>query len=113
MSLLTRDAILAVEDTVYATISVPEWGGEVRVRSLSGADRATLISTYNEEAHVGKFDLFILALCIVDEAGNRMFTVKDVDALAKKSSTALIRVTEEAKRISGLSVSSESAAEKN
>jgi hypothetical protein len=113
MSLLTRDAILSVDDTTYAIVPVPEWGGDVRVRSLSGADRATIIANYNDGEDAGKFDLYILALCLVDENGNRMFTVKDVDALAKKSSIALIRVTEEAKRISGLSVTAESTAEKN
>ena len=39
MALLTKDQILAVADIEYRTVAVPEWGGEVRIRSMTGADR--------------------------------------------------------------------------
>ena len=34
--LLTRDAILAAADIQTETVPVPEWGGEVAVRPLTG-----------------------------------------------------------------------------
>jgi len=113
MSLLTREQIIEVQDIKYSSVEVPEWGGEVRLRSLSGADRATLIATYSDEEHLGKFDIFLIALAAVDGEGNRIFSVKDVDALSRKSSSALIRVAEAAKQLSGLSPVAEETAEKN
>jgi hypothetical protein len=38
-SYLTRDAILQAPDLQGEDVAVPEWGGTVRVRGLSGAQR--------------------------------------------------------------------------
>ncbi|MEU5950323.1 hypothetical protein ABZ793_32935, partial [Micromonospora sp. NPDC047465] len=39
MALLNRDAILAAEDRTYEEVNCPEWGGSVRLRSITGAQR--------------------------------------------------------------------------
>ena len=41
---LTRDDILAADDMAYQNVSVPEWGGSVRVRTLCGADRSRIMA---------------------------------------------------------------------
>ncbi len=38
---LTKDSILKSEDRKYQDIEIPEWGGTVRVQSLTGAERLT------------------------------------------------------------------------
>jgi len=43
MSILSKERLLAAPpDQVYETVPVPEWGGDVILRSLTGADRMRL-----------------------------------------------------------------------
>ena len=39
MNILTKEAILAADDLPRETVLVPEWGGDVYVRTMSGTDR--------------------------------------------------------------------------
>ena len=39
MALLTKEQILRVKDIETRKVNVPEWGGDVMVRSLTGAER--------------------------------------------------------------------------
>ena len=39
MTILTRDQILQANDLVTETVEVPEWGGSVFVKSLTGVER--------------------------------------------------------------------------
>ena len=108
MSTLTREAILAATDTCIERVAVPEWGGEVSVRSLTGAERDWLegqivqrtgkTGTINNENLRAK--LCTMTLCDAD--GQRLFTEQDMTALAAKSAAALDRVFQVAARLSGL-----------
>lgn len=86
---LTRDQILAVADLKTATVDVPEWGGEVIVRTLSGLERAAYedaTATIKEDdgpAGVRRMALLVVAT-VVDESGKRVFTPDDIDALVEK-----------------------------
>lgn len=106
MNLLSRDAILSVEDMPSEIVNVPEWGGEVRVMAMTGTDRdkfeASLVGKGNKP-NLENFRAKLAASCIVDEDGNRMFAEKDVAALGKKSAAALDRVANAAQRVSGMS----------
>jgi hypothetical protein len=110
MSLLTRDAILGADDRRTEDVEVPEWGGTVRVRALSGAERdayeASLVQFRGDGTQKltlanARARLVYLSAC--DEEGERLFTKEqDVNALGKKSASALQRVWEAASRLSGL-----------
>ena len=39
MALLSRDDILNADDLTIETVAVPEWGGEVNVKTLTGAEK--------------------------------------------------------------------------
>ena len=54
-----------------------------------------------------------MALTICDQEGERLFTDADVEALGEKSSTALNRVWDVARRLSALTVKDEQALLKN
>jgi len=99
MGLLSKDAILAAADINFQTVPVPEWGGDVKIRSMSGADRDAheLWLTSQPEKEGGGFVLSNLrahmaALSIVGEDGELLFNEADVVALGKKSAAALDRV---------------------
>lgn len=109
-TLLTRDQILGAEDRKYEDIHVPEWGGTVRVRALSGVERdayeAGIVQLRGDGTR--RFTLQnararLAALSICDVEGNRVFTEQDVQALGEKSAAALERVFDAARRLSGLS----------
>ncbi len=107
--LLTRDAILQAQDIQTERVHVPEWGGDVMVRTLTGAERdafeATILEKRGKDYAVNLRNLRakLAAFSIVDKDGNRLFTEADVHALAEKSAAALQRVFNVASKLSGIS----------
>lgn len=109
MTLLTKDAILAANDRETVDVEVPEWGGTVRVRALSGAERdayevalAGVRPDGSPRINLVNVRARLVALAVVDETGARMFDDADVKALGEKSGVALQRVFEVAQRLSGM-----------
>ena len=106
--LLTRDQILGVQDLTFVEVEVPEWGGTVRVRMMTGAERdsfeAGTVTRHGKRIDVNVVNIRarLVALTVVDEKGERLFTEADVEVLARKSSAALNRVFEAARVLNGL-----------
>jgi len=109
MGYLTKEQILAAQDIVREAVPVPEWGGEVLMRGLSGIERdAFEASVVHMNGRQPRYTLNnlrakLVALSVVDEAGERLFSDADVTALGRKSAAALERVFQVAQRLSGLS----------
>lgn len=105
---LTRDAILAVEDVQFEDVEVPEWGGKVRVKSLTGKERDALEASTiegkgkNARINLNNLRAKLVARATVDEDGTPIFTDVDVAALGAKSAAALTRVYGVAQRLSGI-----------
>jgi hypothetical protein len=106
--LLDRKAILGASDLVIEKVEVPEWGGYVYVRSLSGMERdafeGSLVS--KDGKNTVKFDNIrakLVCKTACDETGKRLFTDADVAELTRKSASALQRLFETAQRLSGIS----------
>ncbi len=106
MKTLTRDEILGADDLKTESVKVPEWGGTVLVRELTGAERdaweASVVKTNGTKVTIDSQNMRakLAALCIVDGDGKRVFTEKDVVKLGAKSAVALDRVTDVARRLS-------------
>jgi hypothetical protein len=100
--MLSRDEILAADDLPTETVTVKSWGGEVRVRALSGAEMEEF-STWQETAKPGKVLAMAgyIAMSVVDAKGERVFTLEDAPALAKKSQKALADVFKAAMKLAG------------
>lgn len=109
MKLLTRDAILQAEDLLTEDVEVEEWGGAVRVRALTGAERDAFEQSIVEQrgkstrVNMRNIRAKLVALTVVDGDGKRLFSDKDAELLGKKSAVALNRVFEIAQKLSGLS----------
>lgn len=107
--LLTRDTILAAQDIQTEEVEVPEWGGSVLVRGMTGAER----DAFEESVLTGKgrkrdvnlknFRARLIVKSVVNRKGERVFTHADIDALGQKSAAALARVFDVATRLSGMS----------
>ena len=101
---LTKDDIFAAEDITTEEVYVPEWGGVVYVKTLSGSERDELEKSIFSagEADPSNLRAKLVAMATVDKEGNRLFTFADAERLGKKSARALDRVFSVAQRLSGM-----------
>lgn len=109
MGLLGRNDILGFDDIKTEDVSVPEWGGVVRVKAMNGFERdafeGSLVETRGK-MQVVKMDNVrakLVAKTVIDENGDLIFTVGDIEALGRKSAAALDRVFSVAQRLSKIS----------
>lgn len=107
---LSRDQILGAQDQDFEEVPVPEWGGSVRVRGLSGVERDKYedsLRTMHKGNVVPKLAnarARLVAWSAVDDEGKRIFHGdNDVLLLGAKSASALDRVFAVASRLSGIS----------
>lgn len=110
--LLSRDAILGAQDLKTEDVPVPEWGGTVRVRCLTAAERDAYEASFvtlgkggvqrNADA-LQTVRARMVALTVVGEDGRRLFTEQDVQALAAKSAAAIDRLFQAAQRLNKVS----------
>lgn len=105
---LTREQILGAADLEERIVEVPEWGGDVLVRGITGAERDLFekscieMKGKNREFNTANFRAKLVALSIVDpDTKKPMFTQVDINALGKKSAKALNRVYDVATELSG------------
>jgi hypothetical protein len=110
VSYLSRDQVLGADDRQTEDVPVPEWGGTVRVRALSGVERdayeAGIVSLQGDGSKVVNLKNLrgrLVSLSCVDEDGSRIFTDEDAISLGDKSAAALERVFDVARKLSGLS----------
>jgi hypothetical protein len=101
MTYLSKDAILKAEDLDTEDVEVPEWGGSVRVRGMTAAERDKFEQIMSGE-NVANIRANLVARTVVDENGERLFTDADIGELGKKSAQALDRVFDASSRLSGL-----------
>lgn len=117
MNLLTRDAVLESDDLPHKDVPVPEWGGLVRVRTLTAAERdafeQSLAAGDGDKANLANIRARLCALCMVDEAGGRLFTDDDAARLGAKSGQALDRVFAAAQSLNAMGKAAGDAMEKN
>lgn len=107
---LSREQILGAADRKTEDVDVPEWGGTVSVRALSGTERdsyeAGIVQLKSDGSKVVNLKNLrgrLVSLSCVDDEGNRLFSDEDAIALGDKSAYALERVFDAARRLSGLS----------
>jgi hypothetical protein len=112
MALLSKSEIFAADDKVFEEVPVPEWGGEVRIKTLTGTERDKFEADSlqskgkSKEANLENFRARFLALCVVDEAGKPLFTSRsDIAMLGAKSVAALDRVFTAAQKLNAMSES--------
>lgn len=109
--MLNRESILGAKDIVIERLDVPEWGGAVFVKAMSGTEREAYDDViYRKKSHL----LGTLAqYTIVDEQGARVFSPEDIPALSAKNSYALERIWDWHKKHSGVGDKALEEAKKN
>lgn len=108
MGLLSRDEIKAIQDAAFEEVEVPEWGGSVRVKALSGSERDTFEASLTEQKgkkvrmQMKNVRARLVRLACVDEKGKPMFQASDEYWLGEKSAAALDRVFDAAMKLAGM-----------
>src|SRR5690349_15146048 len=104
--MLSKDQILSATDLPLEEVPVPEWGGSVFVKTMSGTERDAFEEGIVEARKSGtelvniRARLAVYVVC--DKTGARLFTDDDAEALGKKSGKALDRIFSVAQRLSGI-----------
>ena len=110
MGLIERGQALSADDTIYAYVDVPEWGGDgaqVKVRSMTGLERAHL-----EQMVVGQLkgrmnkreytQAWAVVQCCVNEDGSQLFEDYDLGPIAEKNASPVSRIWTEIATMSGI-----------
>ena len=105
---LTKEQILQKQDLLIESVDVPEWGGRIYVRSLSGTEREEYEKICSDRSRSKNFDMRglrvkLIVLSVCDKDGKRIFGESDEAKLNKKSAAVIEKVFNAAKKASGLS----------
>ena len=108
MKFLGKKEILDVDDLKLETVEVPEWGGCVNIRMLTGSERdafeGSILQT-NSKSKVKNYANIrarLAQISIVDEKDNSLFSELDIAALGRKSAKALDRIFDAAQKLNGM-----------
>ena len=107
--MLTKDQILKANDLVTQEVDVPEWGGVVTVKGMTGTERDSfeqaIIETKGNstKANLANIRARLCALTMVDDKGERLFADSEMRMLGNKSAKALDKVFAVAQKLNGMS----------
>lgn len=126
MGLLTAKDILAANDLEPVVLEIPEWDGSVRVRGATAAemdayDQSIMKTKVGEsdnievESNLDNAKARLVAKCLVDEDGERLFddSPEDAEKLGRKSVVAINRIFQKILVLSGRDKASRRALEGN
>lgn len=108
--MLTKEQILQAQDLEYRDEEVPKWGGSVRLWQLTVADRDAFEESISKLKPSGQAEIIrenfrakLVARCLGDEDGNRLFSDKEIMQLGKKSAKVVDRLFVICQQINGMS----------
>lgn len=117
MAFLSRDEILGIDDLKREEIPIPEWGGSIFIRVMTGAEKdwfeAANFDAAGEQLPLHQRWLNMRArmavLTACDSDGAALFTLADVDLLSRKCAPALDRIWTVATRLNRIDAAEEEA----
>ena len=112
MALLDRKTIFGAADIKTQDVEVPEWGGSVRVRQMTVAERNEFVRRSADEKETG-IGTWLVATLAVDDAGKPLFTADEIAELEKKNFRNLDLVAKAVMQVNSLGEPEIEAAAKN
>lgn len=100
--MLNKDQILSADDFASRDVEVPEWGGSLRLRSLSARDRDHFEAQFAQSQDLTNIRSRLVVLAIVDEEGNRIFSDAEAKALGEKSGLVVDRLFDIVREMNGM-----------
>jgi hypothetical protein len=108
---LTKAEVLESNDLPVEVVEVPEWGGQVQIRVMTGAERDEIEAEIAAKTKGGTipagelkgFKARLVQLTLLNGDGGLMFTQDEVAALNAKNGAVINRLAEVAMRHNGMS----------
>ena len=117
--LATRDQILGADDLDFEDVYVERWKLTVRVKVMSATEYDAFQKSVIEmkgkdvQQNITNKRAKLLARCLCDKDGKRLFTEADIEALGRKSSVPLDQLIEVASRLNKMTTESVEELRKN
>lgn len=109
MPVLAKHLLLGATVPPQETVHIPELGGDVIVRGMTGAERDAFEVSLVEgkgrhrAANLKNLRAKLIVFCCVNEQGERIFTNADADQLGNVRADIVSRIYNVAQRLSGVS----------
>lgn len=107
---ISLDDLMRAPDHKTIEVEVPEWGGFVRLRTLTAAEREAWEQGGKDDFESHQFYAKFVALCMVDEAGKRIVPDDQIEFFSRKASGPMKRVFDAAQELNGLGLGARDAA---
>lgn len=101
--------VFDIEDITVEVVPVPEWKRSVRLKVLSAYERdefeasTVTMKGGKQKPNLANLRARLVARCMVDSKGDRVFQSGDVARLGRKSSKALDRLFAKCQELNGFS----------
>ena len=82
-------------------VDVPEWGGVVHIRVMTGMERDAFEGQFTKNRYTN-LRAYLAVCCCCDATGEDLFKPEDVAELGKKSGVALERIFNECAKLNKL-----------
>ena len=107
-TILGKAGILDADDLTIEEVEVEEWGGWIRIRSLTGRERdrfeAEVLKKNGQKGlNLDNVRAKLVVAAAVDQDGKQLFQPGDEAKVGQKNGAALSRVAAVAQRLGGLS----------
>lgn len=109
---MNREQILQKRPPKVKPVEVPEWGGTIHIRVMTGAE----LDGYDQAAYQNDYRMIraeLLVRCLCDEQGNRILSDQDVAELAQQDGYILDRLFDEAREHNGMTSRAKESIAKN
>lgn len=104
---LTREQINAIDDisVEMVEVNVPEWGGSVFLRPMTVGelDEYSNAVVRAKDKGLSNFRSRLVAYCLCNDKGERLFSDADVDQLARRNAVVVNRLYEAADKLNDIS----------
>lgn len=97
--ILNKDQIFAAQDLQVSYIDIPEWGGQIKVKEMSAADRIEFEKQQSSDLKPSEMIVRLVLMTCVDDNNQRIFSNDDLQALEQKSPSILLKIFNESMKI--------------
>lgn len=101
--LLNKQQIKDVDDLPSQIVSLPEWGGDVKIKTMSAKQRIEFEKCNSNSKTELETMINLIMFSCVNEDGSLLFSKEDYGFLSEKSAKSLMRLFQEAVSLSTLS----------
>ena len=104
MKKLSKDDIFKADDLPTKDMDIPEWGGTLTIRTLTGAERDQFESAFvnQDKIDIRGMKARLIQLTVMNGDGQPMFTKADLQKINSKSASVIDRIWHVSRRLSGL-----------